>query len=258
MLTDEHFETLAKRFKIKTFAAKLREICEGDGYADHTFEEKMAVLIDTELAERNSKRINKLNKQARFACPGACMEDVIYLPGRSLDKDYLNRIARGRYIDDHDHLVLISESGLGKSYVAQALGNAACRQMRSVRYVRHADMCMELNLARTGGSVAYYKAMRELEGVSVLIIDDFFTAPVSEQNIIDTFEIVESRVDKGSMIIASIIEPEEWHLRIPTKTIADSLVGRLIHRATYLDIKGPNMRSYLAEQKREKAKTKKK
>jgi len=251
MLTETHFETLAKRFKVKTFAAKLKEICEGmdSAYAGLTFEEKMAVLIDAELAERDSKRINKLNKQARFACPGACLEDIIYLPGRSLDKDYLNRIASGRYIDDHDNLVLVSESGLGKSFVAQALGNAACRQMRSVRYVRHSDMCMELNVARANGSAAYYRAMRELEGVGVLIVDDFFTAPVPDQNIIDTFEIIESRVDKGSMIIASIIEPEEWHMRIPTKTMADSLVDRLVHRATFIDIKGPNMRRYMAEQK---------
>jgi DNA replication protein DnaC len=256
MLTEEHFDILARRLKIKTFAAKLKEICESDLYLDLTFEEKMVILIETELFERNSKRINKLHKQARFACPQACMEEVVYLPERSLDKDYLNRIAGGRYIDEHDHLVLISESGLGKSYVAQALGNAACRQMRSVRYIRHADMCMALNVARANGSVAYYKAMREFEGVSVLIIDDFFTAPVSEQNIIDTFEIIESRVDKGSMIIASIIEPEEWHLRIPTKTMADSLVDRLIHRATYIDIKGPNMRSYTAEQKAKTAKKK--
>jgi DNA replication protein DnaC len=255
MLTDEHFDTLAKRFKIKTFATKLKEICEDSAYARLTFEERMVILIETELAERDSKRISKLNKQARFAHTSACIEDVIYLPERSIDKDYLCRIAKGRYIADNDHLVLISESGLGKSYIAQALGNAACRQMHSVRYVRHADMCMELDIARINGTVSYSKAMLDFEKVEVLIVDDFFTAPISEQNAFDTFEIIEARVDKGSMIIASIIEPNEWHLRIPTKTTADSLLDRLIHRATYIDIKGPNMRKYLAEQKREKEKS---
>ena len=255
MLTEEHFQTLAKRLKIKTFSDKLSEMCNDQKvYADKTFEEKMVILIDAEVEHRNNTYVGKMNKAARFANPAACIEDIIYLPNRSLDKDYLVRLAGGTYIAEHDHIVVICESGLGKSFVVQALGNAACRQMHSVRYVRHANLCAELNVARTVSAEAYYKAMGMFQAVDLLILDDFFTTPVSDQNIIDTFEIIEARVDKGSMVIASIIEPEEWHLRIPTKTVADSLLGRIIHRSCYIDIKGPNMRGYLAEQKRAKKK----
>jgi DNA replication protein DnaC len=253
MLTEEHFDALSKRLKIKTFSDKLHEMCtDGSAYADKTFEERMAVLIEAEIEHRNNTYVSRMNKAARFADPGACLEGIIYLPDRSLDKDYLVRLAAGGYIKEHDHIVIICEAGLGKSFIAQALGNAACRQMRSVRYVRHADLCAELNVARTVAPEAYYGAMRRFEDVDLLVLDDFFTTPVSEQNIIDTFEIVEARVDRGSMVIASIIEPEEWHLRIPTKTMADSLLDRIMHRSRFIDIKGPNMRGYLAEQKRGK------
>jgi len=255
MLSEEHFQLLARRLKIKTFSEKLLEICtDNKAYADKTFEEKMVILIEAEVEHRNNTYVNKMNKAARFSNPAACIEDIIYLPDRSLDKDYLVRLAAGGYITDHDHIVVICESGLGKSYIAQALGNAACRQMHSVRYIRHADLCAELNIARTVSPEAYYEAMKKFQDVNLLILDDFFTTPVSEQNVIDTFEIIEARVDRGSMVIASIIEPEEWHLRIPTKTVADSLLGRIIHRSRYIDIKGPNMRGYLAKQKQDKAK----
>jgi DNA replication protein DnaC len=259
MLTEEHFEALAKRLKIKTFSDKLHEMCvDSKAYVDMTFEERMVILIEAEIEHRNNTYVNKMNKAARFANPKACLEDIIYLSDRSLDKDYLVRLADGDYINEHDHIVVICESGLGKSFIVQALGNAACRQMRSVRYVRHADLCAELNVARTVAPEAYYGAMRKFEDVELLVLDDFFTTPVSEQNIIDTFEIIEARVDRGSMVIASIIEPEEWHLRIPTKTMADSLLDRITHRSRYIDIKGPNMRGYLAEQKRNKGKGSKK
>jgi DNA replication protein DnaC len=149
---------------------------------------------------------------------------VVYLPERSLDRGYVERLSSCRFLVDHDHIVVISETGGGKSYFIQALGNAACRQMRSVRYVRHPDLCKELNIARKNGS--YYNLMEDFIKCDLLVIDDFFTSPVSEINVVDTFEIIEARVDKGSMIIASLIEPEQWHLRIKTETLADSLVDR--------------------------------
>jgi DNA replication protein DnaC len=250
MLTEEHFKCLASRLRVKTFAALLQEMCEDEigTYIGKTFEERMAILIEAEVDSRDSKRIAKMHKQARFSEPDACIEDIIYLPERSLDKDYMNRLAACRYIKEHNHLIVISESGCGKSYLVQALGNAACRNLHSVRYIRHADLCKEINIARNSGSPKYYEAMKKFGDVKLLIIDDFFTTPISEANTFDTFEIIESRVNSGSLIIASIIDPEQWHLRIPTKTTADSLVERIVRRSKYIDLRGPNMRKYIAEQ----------
>ncbi|MDR2957428.1 MAG: ATP-binding protein [Coriobacteriales bacterium] len=254
MLLDEtHFAALKSRLRIKAFADKLSEMCEDDSYDGLSFEEKMIILIETEVNSRDDKRILANYKKAGFASPAACMEDIIYMPGRSLDRDRMERLTRCDYIRQADHLVIISESGSGKSFLAQALGNAACRSLFEVRYTRHADMCMELNVARTGGAVDYHRAMLDFISPALLIIDDFFTTPISDQNVIDTFEIVEARVDKGSMILASIIEPEEWHLRISTKTMADSLVDRIVQRAKFIDLRGPNMRKHLAQDTIEKS-----
>jgi len=111
---------------------------------------------------------------------------------------------------------------------------------------------MQLSIARTDGVVAYSKAMEGFISPDLLIVDDFFTTPMSKQSIVDVFEIIESRVDKGSMILASIIDPEEWHLRITTKTVADSLLGRIVHRAKFIDITGPDMRKHFADERKKK------
>jgi DNA replication protein DnaC len=251
MLTDEHFARL-KSFKVNAFGERLREMIADGSISKKTVEETIEELIAAEESARYSRKVSKLNASARFAQPSACMEDILYLPGRSLDKDFLRRLAAGAYLGDHDHVAIISETGCGKSFVAQALGNAACRQQRSVRYVRHPDLCRELNMARKAGN--YYETVLAFEKVDLLIIDDFFTEPVAEVNVTDTFEIVESRVDKGSLIVASLIEPEQWHARIKTKTMADSIIDRIVHRCIFIDLAGPNMREHLAKQKAEPTK----
>ena len=250
-LNDEHYSKLTS-FRIRAMAEHLKGILEQGRDKKMTIEECVIEMIAAEESARADRKIARLNKQAGFSSDGACVEDIIYLPGRSLDRGYIERLATGRFIDDHDHLVIISETGGGKSYLTQAFGNAACRQMKSVRYVRHPDMCKELNIARKSGS--YYDLMESFIAVDLLLLDDFFTTSVSEANVIDTFEIIEARVDKGSMVIASLIEPDQWHLRIKTETLADSIVDRIVHRSHYIDIKGPNMREHLSNQRKKRAK----
>jgi DNA replication protein DnaC len=250
-LTDEHFEKLTT-FRVRAMSDRLRELLADDTCKDMTVSECMIELIDAEDLARTNRKISKLNSKAKFAVPGACIEEIIYLPERKLDKGYVNRLASGQYIDDHDHVVIISECGCGKSYIAQALGNAACRQKRTVRYIRHQDLCKELNIAKKCGT--YYEIMDSFISADLLLLDDFFTVQVSEANVIDTFEIIEARVEKGSMIISSIVEPDQWHLCIKTDRLADSIIDRIVHRTHFLDISGPNMREYLAKQRMDKEK----
>jgi DNA replication protein DnaC len=244
MLTEEHFAKL-KSFKVNAMGERLKEMVSTGEMQKMTSEEVIAELIEAEETAKHNRKVSRLNAQARFAQPAACMEDIVYLPGRSLDKDCMVRLAACGFVGEHDHVVIISETGCGKSFVAQALGNAACRRQRSVRYVRHPDLCRELNIARKSGN--YYDAIQAFEKVDLLIIDDFFTEPVPEANVTDTFEIIESRVDRGSLIIASLIEPDQWHVRIKTKTMADSIIDRIVHRSMFIDLSGPNMREHLAK-----------
>lgn len=247
MLTEEDFRLFTK-WKMGAFGEKLREICEDDAYDALTFEEKVRLCIDAQAEARTNNRIAKMCREARFKQRDACVEDIVYLPGRSLSKDRVTRLAGCAWVDAMENLVIISETGGGKSYLAQALGVAACRRQHSVRYVRLNDMCRELTVARSEGEL--YPAIDRLAKVDLLIIDDFFTTPVEDgRNIVDLFEILEAREGRGSTMIASQLEPDQWYLRINEDLCADSILNRIVEHARFVDIKGPNMRDWLAKQK---------
>lgn len=244
-LSEEHFEKLTS-FRVRAMAERLSEMVQDASYLKMTTDECLIELIDAEDAARISRKIARLNTKAVFAT-NACAEEIIYLPERKLDRGYIEKLASCDFIECHDHVVIISECGCGKSYIAQALGNAACRRQRSVRYIRHADLCKELNIARKCNN--YYETMDTFINADLLLLDDFFTSPVTDVNAVDTFEIIEARVDRGSMVISSIVEPDQWHLCIKTDRLADSIIDRIVHRAHYIDITGPNMREYLTKER---------
>jgi len=247
MISEEQIQKLIS-FRVRAFAERLQELCADDGISDLSLEELFEELIETEEIARTNRKIAKLNRLAKFSMPEACMEDIIYLPERKLDKDCMKRLSAGRYIEECDHVAVISKTGCGKSYVIQALGNAACRQGHSVRYIRHADLCRELNTARVNGD--YYDVLDSFRKVRLLILDDFFAEATSDTNITDIFEIIQAREDKGSLILASQAEPEQWHLQIKVKIKADAIIDRIVHRCKYIDLEDFNMRKYLAKQRR--------
>ena len=165
MLTEEHFE-LFRQFRIKAMGDKLREMVEDESYDRFTFEEKMEMLIDAEAAARRERKVAKLVKDARFKDPSACVEDVVYLPDRTLAKDRINRLARCEWIGESEVVVVISKTGCGKSFVVQALGNAACRRLIPVRYTRLADICDDLNRARAAKDGSYFEKMDAYKSVA--------------------------------------------------------------------------------------------
>lgn len=249
MLTEEHFE-LFKQFRVKAMGDKLREMVEDESYDRFTFEEKMEMLIDAEAAARRERKVAKLVKDARFKDPSACVEDVVYLPDRTLAKDRINRLARCEWIDESEVVVVISKTGCGKSFVVQALGNAACRRLIAVRYTRPADICDDLNRARAAQDGSYFEKMDAYKSVALLLVDDFMTTPISTQNSVDLFEIMEAREGRRATVIASQLEPNEWYLRIEGELMADSILNRIATGARYIDLEGPNMREYFAKKKR--------
>lgn len=250
MLTEEHFD-LFKKFRVRAMGEKLREMVDDPAYDDMTFEDKMVELLDAEAAARKERKIAKLNREAGFKIPTACVEDVVYLPGRKLSRDRVARYAGCKWVEDNEVLVIISKTGCGKSYLCQALGNSACRHLHRVSYTRMADMFMELNRARACADGSYFEKMDELKTVKLLIVDDFMTTPISTQDAVDLFEIMEAREGKEATLIASQLEPEEWYLRIEGELMADSILNRIATASRYMDIEGPNMREYFAKQKKD-------
>lgn len=248
MLTEEHFD-LFRKFRVRVMGDKLREMVDDPAYDDMTFEDKMVELLGAEAAARKERKIAKLNREAGFKLPAACAEDIVYLPDRKLSRDRVARYANCKWVEDSEVLVIISKTGCGKSYLCQALGNSACRHLHGVVYTRIADMFMELNRARAHADGSYFEKMDRFKTIRLLIVDDFMTTPISTQDAVDLFEIMEAREGKQATLIASQLEPEEWYLRIEGELMADSILNRIATASRYLDIEGPNMREYFAKQK---------
>lgn len=248
MLTEEHFE-LFKQFRIKAMGDKLREIINDQAYDHKTFEEKMVTLIEAEACARNDRKVAKLIKQAQFKTPAACIEEVLYLPERKLSKDRILRFAECDWVHECEVIIVISKTGCGKSFLVQALGNAACRKQIKTRYIRLAGICEELNRAKLSSTSSYYELMDTLKTIELLIIDDFMTTPITTKNAIELFEIMEARENRCATIIASQLEPNEWYLRIDGELIADSTLNRIATAARFIDLDGPNMREYFAKKK---------
>ena len=192
LLTEEHFE-LFKKFRVKAMGDKLREMVEDESYDELTFEQKMVLLVEAEDSARRSRKVAKLVKEAGFKDASACVEDVLYLPGRTLSKDRIARYAECAWVENCEVVVVISKTGCGKSFLTQALGNAACRRLIPVRYTRLAGICDDLNRARAAADDSYFEKMDGYKSVDLLIIDDFMTTPITTQNSIDLFEIMEAR-----------------------------------------------------------------
>lgn len=247
MLTEEHFDLFTK-YKVRAMGDKLREIVEDVAYDSKTFEEKIEMMLDAEVDARYMRKVERLSKIAGFKQQKACVEDIVYVEGRSLNRDRIARFAKCDWVKDHDTVVIISKTGGGKSYISQALGNAACRAEYSVIYRRLADLLRDLDIARTNGD--FYSEMDKITDVDLLILDDFFTTPVSERGIIDLFEILEARESRRATVFASQIDPAEWYIRIDAEVIADSILNRITKRARFIDIEGPNMREYMEERRK--------
>jgi DNA replication protein DnaC len=241
---DEAYDRLIS-FRVRTFADRCREIAEDPSLDSLGFLDKVTLATEAEDRVRHDRRVEKRNKAARFVDPTACVEDIIYLPNRTLSKDSVIRLSGCEYIKNGHNVIVTSPTGAGKSYLVQALGNAACRLGHKVRYIRHADFCRDLNVARKTGE--YYELMEAFEEPHLLILDDLFLEDSDMKNVTDLLEVITHRADtKASIIIASQLTPEQWHLRIDTKIIADALIDRLVHNSYPIEIDGPNMREYCA------------
>ena len=248
LLTEDHFE-LFKKFRVKAMGDKLREMVEDESYDQFTFEQKMVMLVEAEQSARRSRKVASLIKDAGFKDTSACLEDILYLPDRTLSKDRIARYGECTWIENCEVMVIISKTGCGKSFLIQAFGNAACRKLIPVRYTRLSGICEDLNRARVAADDSYYEKLNEYKSIELLLIDDFMTTPIATQNAFDLFEIMEAREGRRATIIASQLEPNEWYLRIEGELMADSILNRIATGARYIDLDGPNMREYFAKKK---------
>jgi DNA replication protein DnaC len=208
-----------------------------------TFEERLALLVDREAAERHNKRLANRLKFAGLR-HNAVVEDIDVKTTRGLDRALLQKLIAGDWIDRKLNLIIIGPTGIGKSFLACALGHKACRDDRSVLYQRMPRLLGALALARGDGR--HVRLLRTLARVDLLILDDWGLAPLTPEQGHDFLEIVDDRHDRNSTIITSQLPVEHWHQTIPNPTIADAILDRLVHSAHRLQLDGPSMRKLKA------------
>lgn len=241
MINQSTIATL-RAMKLTAMAIELEtQLKDQKTYSQLGFEERFGLLVDSEWNRRQSNKISRYIKGARFSAPSAAIEGIEYYEDRRLDKAQILRFATCKYIDDNHHIILKGASGNGKTYISNALGNAACRKFKSVRYIRMPELLDELNVAK--GLGIFKKAIRTYQKVDLLILDEWLICTLAPQEAYDLLEIVEARCDKGSIIFCTQYETQGWYKRINPNPDNDSpiskaIMDRIIHNSYEVMIDG--------------------
>ena len=204
-----------------------------------TFEQRLGLMIDREATERENKRLAVRLKFASLR-QTAIVEDIDLRAPRGIDRAFFAKLVDGDWIGRKQNLLITGPTGVGKSWIACALGHKACRDNRSVLYHRLPRLFEALALARGDGR--YARLLKMLSRVDLLILDDWGLAPLTSDQRRDLLEVVDDRHQRGSTIITSQVPIEHWHEMIPNPTIADAILDRLVHNAHRLILKGESMR----------------
>ena len=199
--------------------------------------EWLALLLEREASLRRDKRLSKRLQYAKLR-QQACVEDIDYRTPRGLDRSLLTMLVEGQWIDDHANLLICGPSGVGKNWLASALGNKACRDNRSVLYQRVPRLFTDLALGRGDGR--HPRLLRTLGRVDLLILDDWGLEPLDAAARHDLLEILEDRYGRRSTIVTSQLP--QWHALIGDPTYADAVLDRLVHNAHRIDLNGESMR----------------
>jgi DNA replication protein DnaC len=214
--------------------------CLEDGrLAKMTADEMLSFLITSEWDDRQNRRIERSIRNARFRY-NASVEKMYYGPERSLSKNEMMRFADCNFIKKAESILITGCTGIGKSYIASALGNQACLKGYKVHYMNMAKLFSKLKMMKADGS--YLREISRIEKQDLLILDDFGLQPLDNQNRSALMELIEDRHGKKSTIITSQLPVKEWYDVIGEKTVADAILDRLVHDAHRIDIEGDSMR----------------
>lgn len=239
MLTHPTLDNL-RALKLDGMAEAFAEMDRRDGTADLTHAEWLGLLIDREAASRETKRFESRMRSARLRHVGAAPEDVDYKSRRGLDKTLFQSLLTARWIKDKRNLMITGPCGVGKTWLACALAQAACREGITVLYKRVPRLFDELELAHGDGR--FPRVFRALTKTQLLILDDWGPDRLNASQRRDLMEIVEDRYGAGSTLITSQLPVSTWHEVIGEPTFADAILDRLVHNAYRLELEGQSFR----------------
>ena len=213
---------------------------------NYTPDEMVASLIDSEWDDRKNRSIERQLKNARFRYK-ASVEELNYESERNLDKNQLMRFADCTFIDKNENILITGSTGIGKSYIASAIGHQACSLGYKVVYHSTSKLMSKLKIAKADGS--YIKEMAKIEKQNLLILDDFGIQPFDAGGRAMLMEMIEDRHGKGSVIVTSQVPVSKWYDVIGDKTMADAILDRIIHQSHRVEMKGESMRKKAAKPK---------
>lgn len=204
-----------------------------------SFEERLGLLVDREMTERENRRLKTRLRKAKLR-QNACVEDVDFRHPRKLDKTLFINLADGRWLKEHNNVLLIGPTGVGKTYLACALAQKACRQGYSALYFRLPRLLHELSIAKADGR--YDKLLTGIGRIDLLVLDDWGLYKFVKEQRHDLLEILEDRHGRRSTLVTSQLPVKHWHEIIADPTLADAILDRLIHNAYKLVLSGESMR----------------
>jgi DNA replication protein DnaC len=215
------------------------ELQDNPQAAELSREDWLGLLLDREHTVRDNKRLTRRLRTARLR-QAATVEDVDFRAPRGLDRGLFRKLASCQWVHEPHHLIIIGPTGIGKSWLACALGHKACREGLSVLYKRTGRLFAELAMARGDGRLP--QLMRTLERVRLLILDDWGLEPLTAEQRRDLLEIVDDRYDRGAMLITSQVPVDRWHDVVGDPTLADAILDRIVHNAYRLELTGDSLR----------------
>ena len=205
-----------------------------------SFEERFGFLVDAEHLARHNRKLKRLLTQAKLRDSNACIEDLDCSKRRGIVRATARQLATCRWLTERLNVVITGATGVGKTYVACALGNQACRNGYRVLYRRVPRLCNELTLARADGTLV--RLLSKFARADLIILDDWGLAPLSQVHRLDLLEVLEDRDAARSTLVTSQLPPDKWHDHIGDPTVADAILDRIVHRAYTINLKGPSRR----------------
>jgi DNA replication protein DnaC len=230
--------------KLTGMAAALADQSATPDITELSFEERLGLLVDREMTERENRRMTSRLRRAKLRHT-AILEDIDYRNSRGLDKGLIQSLSACQWVKEHLNVLITGPTGVGKTWLACALAHKACREGYTAHYVRLTRLLRELTIAKGDGQ--YPKLLANLAKVDVLVLDDWGLVKLSAENRRDLLEVLEDRHGRRSTIATSQLPIEEWHGVIGDATLADAILDRLVHNAYKINLRGESMRKRQAK-----------